>query len=62
MTEVAKVLPADSLAKLRDELVDRLNEVANASGGLFGFGKASKAEMDCIDNITDFLYGDSEEA
>jgi hypothetical protein len=50
------------LAKLRDELVDRLNEVANASGGLFGFGKASKAEMDCIDNITDFLYGDSEEA
>ncbi|MEY4565585.1 MAG: hypothetical protein RLY14_555 [Planctomycetota bacterium] len=62
MTEVARVLPADSLAKLRDELVDRLNDVANASGGLFGFGKVSKPEMDCIDNITDFLYGDSEDA
>jgi tellurite resistance protein len=55
MVELTKMMPADTMATFRDELIERLNSIASASGGFLGFAKISKSEMDCIDKLTNFL-------
>ena len=56
MAELVKLMPAETMNTFRDELIERLNTIANASGGFLGFGKISKSEMDCIDRLTKFLH------
>jgi len=55
MVELAKMMPAETMANLRADLIERLNTIASASGGILGFAKISKTEMDCIDRLTKFL-------
>jgi hypothetical protein len=55
MIELAKAMPAETMAKFREELIERLNTIASASGGFLGFAKISKSEMDCIERLTNFL-------
>jgi uncharacterized tellurite resistance protein B-like protein len=56
MAELVKLMPAETMNTFREELIERLNMIANASGGFLGFGKISKSEMDCIDRLTKFLH------
>lgn len=56
MAELVKLMPAETMNTFRDELIERLTTIANASGGFLGFGKISKSEMDCIDRLTKFLH------
>lgn len=55
MVELAKAMPAETMAKFREDLIERLNTIASASGGFLGFAKISKSEMDCIERLTNFL-------
>jgi hypothetical protein len=55
MVELVKMMPAETMANLRADLIERLNTIASASGGFLGFAKISKSEMDCIDRLTKFL-------
>lgn len=47
----ARELPADEVARLRDEIVDRAKQVAMAAGGFLGIGTVSAVESETIAKI-----------
>jgi len=50
--ELARVLPAGSLAELKRQTLDRCRRVAEAAGGFLGIGTISRSEQAKIDEFT----------
>jgi hypothetical protein len=48
---LAKMMPPESMQKLRDELANYLKKVATAAGGILGMKSISKKEQDTIDEL-----------
>jgi hypothetical protein len=48
---LAKMMPPESMQKLRDELANSLKKVATAAGGILGMKSISKKEQDTIDEL-----------
>jgi hypothetical protein len=49
--ELARIMPPESLAPLKKNMLDRLNKVASSAGGFLGISTISKHEQDKIKEI-----------
>ncbi|NQV25281.1 MAG: hypothetical protein HQ518_13035 [Rhodopirellula sp.] len=57
---VVQTAGQEKLLPLRSELLDRAREVAEAAGGVFGFGSVSKTEETILHQIEDALRPESD--
>lgn len=51
VAELARIMPPESLAPLKENMLDRLNKVASSAGGFLGLSTISKHEQAKIDEI-----------
>jgi len=49
--EMARIMPKDSLASLKKNMLDRVNKVASSAGGFLGLSTVSKNEQTKIDEL-----------
>lgn len=49
--EMARIMPKDSLASLKKNMLDRVNKVASSAGGFLGLSTISKHEQAKIDEL-----------
>jgi hypothetical protein len=49
--EMARIMPKDSLASLKKNMLDRVNKVASSAGGFLGLSTISKHEQTKIDEL-----------
>lgn len=49
--EMARIMPKDSLATLKKNMLDRVNKVASSAGGFLGLSTVSKHEQAKIDEL-----------
>lgn len=51
VSELARIMPPESLAPLKKNMLDRLNKVASSAGGFLGLSTISKHEQEKINEI-----------
>ena len=57
VSELIKIMPPESLAEMKNNLLDRCTRVAEAAGGFLGLATISKAERAKIDEFAKILGG-----